>query len=376
MIFDLSQNDINISIPSIPEEQYHLFSYYDPYGNNFANTGSGNLDAAGSYLLRGTPESASYGVQANSATGAGNSSSMYQAYVNSPTDYGILLIRWAVYNLSNHESIHIYQNGTQVQAADRPSGAQATPLAQIEQRNFTGSAAERIINVLSAFNSANPPELASEKNSVNALLREADVLNDTYTPPSGVDLETANATALATIRSAVNSSTLTDLGNGWSMVSPNVTGDFRANYGLRAAVAASGYLMLKAPNALYPSWNNATEGSPVGGTQYSLGAEESFLYTFSRKPGLQSIGFWSLTAYADNYLIPNDLGVYALGDRNNLSYPDGSSVYDSNNDGPFQILVQPADITPPANWTNNWLPAREFLLSNCVAGAHSLTLTY
>jgi len=25
--------------------------------------------------------------------------------------------------------------------------------------------------------------------------------------------------------------------------------------------------------------------------------------------------------------------------------------------GPFQVLLQPADVTPPANWTNNWLPA-------------------
>ena len=26
-------------------------------------------------------------------------------------------------------------------------------------------------------------------------------------------------------------------------------------------------------------------------------------------------------------------------------------------DVPFQILVQPADLTPPQNWTANWLPA-------------------
>ncbi|KAK3081567.1 hypothetical protein LTS18_005352 [Coniosporium uncinatum] len=357
MIFDLSQNDVNITIPSIPEEQYHLFSYYDPYGDNFANTGSGNLNAAGSYLLRRTPESATYGVVANNATGAGGGSSTYQAYVNSPTDYGILLIRWAVYNLSNHESIHVYQDRTQVSAADRVSGRQATPLAQIEQRNFTGSVPERILNLLSAFSSANPPELASEEEPVNADLTEAGISNGTYTPSSGVDLETVDAAALGTIRSAVNSSTLTNLGNGWSMISPNSTGDFGTNYGLRAAVAASGYLMLKAPNALYPSWNNATDGAPVGGTQYSLGAQESFLYTFSGKPDLQDIGFWSLTAYADNYLIPNNLNVYALGDRSNLNYPDGSSVYGSDNDDLFQILVQPADITPPANWTNNWLPA-------------------
>jgi hypothetical protein len=67
-----------------------------------------------------------------------------------------------------------------------------------------------------------------------------------------------------------------------------------------------------------------------------------------------------LTPYADNYLIPNGLNRYSLHEQSNIIYPDGSLVYsDDNNttDGPFEILLQAANVAPPANWTSNWLPA-------------------
>lgn len=60
-----------------------------------------------------------------------------------------------------------------------------------------------------------------------------------------------------------------------------------------------------------------------------------------------------------NYLIPNDLHRYNIGDRDNITYPDGKLVYGpdtSSEDGMFQILVQAADVPPPKNWTGNWLP--------------------
>jgi hypothetical protein len=88
-----------------------------------------------------------------------------------------------------------------------------------------------------------------------------------------------------------------------------------------------------------------------------LAANESYIMTFSGKPPVT--GFWSLTAYdSTNYLVPNDLNRYALGDRSNLTYPDGTLLYaDVDSDGAFSILIQPADVVPSSNWTNNWLPA-------------------
>ena len=88
-----------------------------------------------------------------------------------------------------------------------------------------------------------------------------------------------------------------------------------------------------------------------------LAANESYIMTFSQKPPVT--GFWSLTAYnSTNYLIPNNLDRYSLGDRSNLTYADGTQVYaDPSSNGAFSILIQPADISPGLNWTSNWLPA-------------------
>jgi hypothetical protein len=297
-----------------------------------------------------------YGVQ-------NDTSSQYVAHINSPSTYGILLIRWLVQNASVYEAVYNYQDGTEATTTPRVSSTQTFPtLENIQQQNITGPPAVEVLNLLSAFEFGNPPELAPQTKLVADELAAAGISNGTYTPPSGINLTLANNTALfGAAAAAAAPGAFVTLGNGWSMVTPNMTGDFGADYGLRLAVASSGYLMLKAPNALYPAWSNTSGGSGgLGSTQESLGPNESYLFSFSAKPSLQSTGFWSLTAYADNYLIPNDRNVYSLGDRSNLTYPDGSSIYGPNassSDGPFQILVQPADVVPPSNWTNNWLPA-------------------
>ena len=155
------------------------------------------------------------------------------------------------------------------------------------------------------------------------------------------------------------------MNNGWSITRPGLAGNFDngTNFAYRTAIASAGFLMLQAPTAIYPSWTNSSAQGPsasfAGGGANYVGEDDAIVYTFSRKPPLNATGFWSLTAYMGNYLIPNSLDRYNIGDRNNLTYPDGSFIYGtnaSNSDGPFQILVQAADNPPPANWTGNWLP--------------------
>jgi len=186
-------------------------------------------------------------------------------------------------------------------------------------------------------------------------LTTAGIADGSYSPPSNVSLSSANTSAIAAAGLA-GLAARSPLNSGWTTSQSNLTGDFGSNYAFRTAVASSGYLMLKAPNAIYPSWSNVTSGASI----LNLGVNESYIYTFSRKPPLQRLGFWSLTAYGENnFLIDNPRDIYALGDRSNITYPSGQSVYGSNAsslDGHFQILVQAADVTPPANWTSNWLP--------------------
>lgn len=76
----------------------------------------------------------------------------------------------------------------------------------------------------------------------------------------------------------------------------------------------------------------------------------------------QEFGFWSVTVYGDDqYLIPNPIGRSEVSDRTwNLTYQGtNQTIYgpeaNATRNGPFQVLLQPADIPPPANWTSNWL---------------------
>ncbi|QDS75207.1 hypothetical protein FKW77_000041 [Venturia effusa] len=55
------------------------------------------------------------------------------------------------------------------------------------------------------------------------------------------------------------------------------------------------------------------------------------------------------------YLVKNSIDRYSLGDRLNLTYPAGETIYGSDSDKVFEILVQAAE--PPINWTSNWLPS-------------------
>ena len=119
---------------------------------------------------------------------------------------------------------------------------------------------------------------------VQEMLATAGIGNGTYTVPPGVDLEAANATAMQeAVAPLSRPGVVQDLGHGWSMLASQYTGDFGTNYGIRDIIASTGYLMLKAPNALYPSWSNSSVGSSGVGltaSPLSVASGEAILYDF------------------------------------------------------------------------------------------------
>jgi hypothetical protein len=65
-----------------------------------------------------------------------------------------------------------------------------------------------------------------------------------------------------------------------------------------------------------------------------------------------------LTAYdAEQFLVSNPLNRYALSDRSNITYADGSLVYggEGHANDSFELLIQPADLEPPKNWTSKYV---------------------
>jgi len=221
--------------------------------------------------------------------------------------------------------------------------------------NFSASQTTHTLQLLAQFAAANPPIDKSDQSRVTSMLAAAGIKNGTYTAPAGIDY-----TQVYTLIGEEFLALLDPLNhafdqNGWFILHPSLSGNFGVEYTARAYIAWFGYLQLADYVAAYPTYLDPA--FPATQVSLQLAANESYIMTFSEKPPVT--GFWSLTAYnSSNYLVPNSLDRYALGDRSNLTYSDGTRVYaDASSNGAFSILIQPADIAPGANWTDNWLPS-------------------
>jgi hypothetical protein len=319
------------------------------YGNNFANVGSQNNNASGEYLLQRAED-------CNQITKLDNTKNDYQGHIFSPTTYGTLLVRDLVKNngtdLTYVQSLVEEAKLTQLPRNDTVEH----PAALLTNATFTAYYEDglntplAIMKLLAKLAPSNPPANTGNTAQVTRELKAAGIRHGTYEPPTSVNLSLAYSAVEAEIQSYAASSS-ESLGNGWVHNVPQ--GTYGSNYVDRALIAVIGYLELTADQVIYP--RQAAQGSEM-----MLQSNESYIYTFLSKPPIASTGFWSLTLYnSQGYVSANPLNKYSVGDRSNITYADGELVYSSgaNVDGSFQVLVQPYDVPPPANWTSNWLPA-------------------
>jgi hypothetical protein len=328
------------------------------WSNNFANLGSLNATSPGKYILRLSRDPRNYGFQTLPKT------SGYLGVINFPTIYGLVLPRILLKNNSTDlDIVHGIQAQIQVEKVPRLDGTVAPPLtyellgsgaleplASVAPGALDSKSIQALLTIVARVSPYNPPADPSEIVPVTSVLRLAGLSRGQYSPPRNVNYAESNKIASAALLSSDKQIQL--FNNEWFDFPPQYSGNFHNGYVIRSIIAYTGYLQLVQDEALYPEWI----GSGINGL--SLAGNESYTLTFtSGKPPVN--GFWSLTAYnSSSYLIPNFLGRYSLGDRSSLTYPDGEPVYgNSTRNDPFTILVQPADVTPPANWTNNWLPA-------------------
>ena len=312
--------------------------------------GSVGGNTSGEYLLRTASNSTRESKQ--NATGED-----YEGKVFCPTTYGVLLVRDLIKN--NGSDLTYVQNLVKESKLTKlPRNATtAHKAAPLTNATFTDYYAARtnvplaVMDLLAKLAPDNPPLSKNDTTHVNHELRAAGIRNGTYKTPTGVNLSLAYSEVEAAFQSYAASS-LQSFGNGWVYNVPQ--GVYGSNYVDRAFIAANGYLELTADQVLYP--RQASQDSEM-----TLQSNESYLYTFSSKPPIASDGFWSLTLYnSQGYLSANPLNKYSVGDRSNITYPDGGLVYGNSTgtaDGSFQVLVQPYTAPPPGNWTSNWLPA-------------------
>jgi hypothetical protein len=354
-VVDLSIQNVVITVPDIPD-RFWAASFYDLYGNNYANLGSVNFTKPGKYLIQPmSAEQEAYQGDCEHGYGA-NKDEEYIQCITVPTAYSTILTRYLVKNNSTDlDIVRAYQDKTILKTVSRSSRGPIAPKLKISTlnaifRNDTSLAGSlRLLAYLAPFN---PAEIRADNDRVNRSLETAGLKNGVYNKPLSVNLTAVGAAINQTIAAAVSSpNTLVDAGNNWAILAPDISGDFGTNYIIRLVVAEALYLQLQPYEALYPSLRMGT--SAMDGT-LSIGANESMIFTFSSKPDVR--GFWSITAYNNQgFLIENPVNRYSVGDRSNITYPDGSLVYapdGASENQEFQILVQPADVTPPGNWTN------------------------
>ncbi|KAE9367521.1 DUF1214-domain-containing protein [Stipitochalara longipes BDJ] len=346
-LYDLSQNDLRVTIPNIGPDRYWSFAFYDPFGNDFATLSSIHNHSGREYLLRYV-EDGTWGFQPSIS---GDDSIKYQGYVNSPTIDGTILGRILVKgNNSDVTEVQSFINASSAFSIPRKSSIPASLTKRNLEPYSTEDTALAILKLLANFFDTNPPFniSAAGVTEIKNDIFNAGIYGGSYHQPPGLNLSVAYNLAISALQTSV-ATVFEPFNNGWYHSVPQ--GLFGNNYIDRAATAANAYLELTDDQVLYAMTENQ---------QMQLGSDDSYLYTFSAKPPLANDGFWSLTLYnADGYLVGNALNKYAVGDRSNITYPDGTVVYGGNparSDGSFQVLIQGADVEPPKNWTNNWLP--------------------
>ena len=353
LYYDLSASDVEITVPEVPEHQFKLFSFFDVFGDNYASIGTGGFFEPGKYLLQPQERAEGSVTSGLRTSGAGKQ----RGIVTAPSVYGVLLIRWLV-NQTNIHEIHRWQNETGAETISHGKPI-APPLTDIVGKY--NASVDFATNVMSLLPYYIQPHLPKDEFKLAGI----DFASNTWTKPQSVHFEAANTTAFAGIAATAQSPKFNEaVGNGWSVLSPEYMGIYDTQYAFRSFVASTVYLGNRFPYSLYPSWTNATSKDP-GDSTIEIASNEALLFTFSAIPMLKESGFWSLTLYdAQYFLIQNEGNRYAIGDRSNITYPDGKPVYygsanypDEHSTGPFQILIQASDVKPPANWTENWLPS-------------------
>ncbi|KAJ7193116.1 hypothetical protein GGX14DRAFT_506191, partial [Mycena pura] len=347
-ILDLSHGDLVATIPAVDPGRFVVWAFYDIFANDVCNFGTVTNSTAGKYRI-------SYRA-GNPGCEAARGDSEYAGTAYLPSAYGLALLRIEVGNASDvaHVASAIQPGFTL--ASLRPHRSPVAPPLTPELLNSgltPGNTPLYIMQLLARLAAFSPPEVPSDAGTVSMTLAAAGVhiAAQRYTPPAGVDLSNAFATAQAAVAAIPASRDWTALGGAWSTLAPAVSGDFGTAYAARAYIAETAYLQLRADQAVYPFFDVST----------TLSSNDTYVLEFGGgKPRVT--GFWSLTMYdAAGFLVPNPLDRYALGDRSDMTYPDGTRVYGgtspANSTEPFYVLLQAADNPPTAaEWEPNWLP--------------------
>ncbi|KAF4887074.1 hypothetical protein CGCFRS4_v010756 [Colletotrichum fructicola] len=337
-VLDLSEADVLLGVPEF-DDRYWSYLIWDFYGNAIAEISNVNGNTAGTYRLK---------RDAVSEVGLANGN-----LINISTAYASVAIRIGINSNTTEEldRLHSLQDASTVGTTDLSAETTVPSFAKLITPNITNP--QSVLQFAASLLPYNPPQTVSDRERVNTILAQAGIGNGTYTANPDVDILNAASIARYSIEADLaDPAHIVQLGNNWTVPIPSYQGNYGTHY---AAQAASGIGYLQTQKlALLPN-HPMLSGTIDFSTQ-------SMIITFFGKPGVTSPGFWNIGSYdALLRLVPNGISRYSIGSKTStLQYLEGGQVYGptaaGGQDETFQVLLQSADIPPPANWTGNWLP--------------------
>lgn len=133
--------------------------------------------------------------------------------------------------------------------------------------------------------------------------------------------------------------------NGWNLTK-RIFGSrqqMQGKYEIRAAAAYVGLYGNDLEEAYYPISYVDADNESYDGSKYDY----KIHFESHEIPPVEPGGFWSITMYGDDqFMVPNQIDRYSIGDRSRLSY---------NDDGSLDIYIQ--HDSPGPDLERNWLPA-------------------
>ncbi|RMJ19316.1 hypothetical protein CDV36_001005 [Fusarium kuroshium] len=252
LFFDLSTADLVLTVPKIPKNRYWVFPFSNPYGDNLVNIGSMTNQTAGDYLIRYDP--INYGV-------VETPNSPFVGVIYIPSAYGVSMLR--VRALSSDADVaeaRKIQAGFKLRERRRHSRAIAPPLdlGMFRDEEFSiekHSIYEVALRLTAKLAPYNLPYIVGDRAWVTKTLRNAGINGGRFTIPEGTNLTTAAAAANNSVQALLNTpGILLNLGNGWTMRSPQAIGKYGSFYSMRYFLASRGYLALTSEQVLYPSY--------------------------------------------------------------------------------------------------------------------------
>ncbi|PIJ61291.1 DUF1254 domain-containing protein [Mesotoga sp. H07.pep.5.3] len=133
--------------------------------------------------------------------------------------------------------------------------------------------------------------------------------------------------------------------NGWNLTK-RIFGSrqqMQGKYEIRAAAAYMGLYGNDLEEAYYPTSYVDADNEAYDGSKYDYRIHFESHEIPPTEPG----GFWSITVYGDDeFMVPNPINRYSIGNRSRLSY---------NDDGSLDIYIQ--HDSPGIDLESNWLPA-------------------